>query len=305
MDIPINRDSGVSIRDQLVVQLELRMLDGTLGPGQRLPSVRALARRLKIHANTVSAAYQDLEATGRVRLQRGSGVFVNDAGASLPQEASGLDEMIRLTLHLALRKGFRPPEIRAAVERWLAASPPDRIVVVDPVPDMAAVLAHELRQRLSTPVHCCSLEDVKRDPALLAGALALVLPYYLHSLREIAPTAGFEVVNLELSAEDRKAILALPTGSIVLAVASSASLLPFANVVFKGLRADEILLEARLLKDTRGWRRLLAAADVVIADVLAADSVRRLAPRRLREVRIVPEATLARLRDALGFVTPR
>ena len=81
MDIPLNRESGVPIRDQLVVYLEMRILDGTLKPGERLPSVRALARRLKIHSNTVSAAYKDLQSTGRVRLRTGSGVFVYEAGS--------------------------------------------------------------------------------------------------------------------------------------------------------------------------------------------------------------------------------
>ena len=62
MDIFVNRRGGVPVRDQLVTQLELKILGGDLARGQRLPSVRALARRLKVHHNTVSAAYQDLLA---------------------------------------------------------------------------------------------------------------------------------------------------------------------------------------------------------------------------------------------------
>lgn len=305
MDIPLNRESGVAIRDQLVTHLELRILDGTLKPGQRLPSVRALARRLKVHPNTVSAAYQDLKAAGNVRLQRGSGVFVKDAGSWAPEDARGLDEMIRLTLHLALRKGFGAAEIRRAVERWLAAVPPDRIVVVDASSEMAALLAHELKQRLSVPVTTCSLAELKRDPDRLAGGLALVLPFYVQALRRIAPGAGVRVLHMQLSGEDRQALLALPAGSIVLVVASAPELLPFAQVVFKGLRGDEILLEARLLSDTREWKRLLRAADLVIADAISAAAVRRASPRKLREVRMIPEATLAPLKEALEFITPR
>jgi DNA-binding transcriptional regulator YhcF (GntR family) len=305
MDIPLNRASGVPIRDQLVTHLELRILDGTLKPGQRLPSVRALARRLKVHPNTVSAAYQDMEAAGNVKLQRGSGVFVRDAGSWAPEDARGLDEMIRLALHLALRKGFGAAEIRRAVERWLAAAPPDRIVVVDAVPEMAALLAHELKQRLGVRASTCSLEELKREPERLAGALALALPFYVQALRRIAPGAGLRVLHMQLSAEDRQAILALPAGSIVLVVASSPALLPFAQVVFKGMRGDEILLETRLLSDAREWKRLVRAADLVIVDALSAAAVRRASPRKLREVRMIPDATLARLKDALEFITPR
>jgi DNA-binding transcriptional regulator YhcF (GntR family) len=52
----VSRNSTVSIREQLSAQLVLGILSGRLAPGERLPSVRALARRLRIHPNTVSAA---------------------------------------------------------------------------------------------------------------------------------------------------------------------------------------------------------------------------------------------------------
>jgi GntR family transcriptional regulator len=305
MDIPLNRESGVPLRDQLVIQLELRILDGTLAPGQRLPSVRALARRLKVHANTISAAYQDLKAAEHVTLQPGSGVYVKEAGSWDPNDARGLDETIRLILHVALRKGFTAAEIRTAVERWLAAVPPDRVVVVDPIPEMAAVLVQELSERLGVKVTSCSLDDVQKDPGRLAGALVLVLPYHVQALRAIAPGAGVRVLNLELSASERRAVQALPAGSIVLAVASSPTLLPYAQVVFKSLRGDEILLETCLLSDSREWKRLARAADLVIADVVAAAAVRRASPRKLREVRVVPETMLPRLREALQFIAPR
>jgi GntR family transcriptional regulator len=305
MDIQLHRESGVPIRDQLVTQFEVRILDGTLAPGQRLPSVRALARRLKVHANTISAAYQDLKSAGHVSLKKGSGVYVRDAGSWAPQDARGLDEMIRLTLHLALRKGFSAAEIRAAVERWMQAAPPDRVVVVDPVPEMAAILVHELKSRLRTPVLSCSLDDVAKDPDRLRGGLTLVLPYHVEALRALAPAVALRILYLELSAEDSKAVRALPAGSIVLVVTSSPTLPPFAEVLFKGLRGDEILLETRLVGQTREWRRLMKAADAMVADVVAAAALRKAGARRVREVRLVPEAMIVKLQDALLLVTPR
>src|SRR6185436_6207907 len=122
MEILLNRAGGVPIKDQLVAQLELKILGGDLGHGQKLLSVRALARRLKIHHNTVSAAYQELESSGHVELQKGSGVYVRGGAPSTLREARGFDEMIRLALHAAFKKGYSGPQIRAAVERWLAAA---------------------------------------------------------------------------------------------------------------------------------------------------------------------------------------
>ena len=305
MDIVLNRRGGVPVRDQIVTQLEMKILEGSLAQGQRLPSVRALARRLKVHHNTVSAAYQDLEAAGHVELQRGSGVFVRRAGAATLTEALGLDEMIRLALRSAYRKGFATPEIRAAVERWLAASPPDRVLVVDPSMEMAELLAHEIRSVLAVPATPCTLEDLAREPARALGAMTVVLPYHLEAVRRIAPGVAVEVVTLELSAADREAIQAVPAGSIVLVVSHAPTVLPFASVFLRSLRGDEVLAETRLLSAPREWKRLVKAADLVLADALSVGAVRKAAPRRLREVRVVPESALAHLRQAVTAVVPK
>ena len=130
MDIVLSRSGGVSVRDQIKAQLELKILGGDFKAGQRLPSVRALARRLKVHANTVSAAYQQLQDAGHLELKPGSGVFVRSSGPKAPHEARDLDEMIRLALHMALER-YSGNDVRAAVVRWLHGTPPDRIVAID------------------------------------------------------------------------------------------------------------------------------------------------------------------------------
>ena len=56
------RGSAVTLREQLVTQLVLAILSGDLHPGERLPSTRELARRYRIHPNTVSAAYRELQS---------------------------------------------------------------------------------------------------------------------------------------------------------------------------------------------------------------------------------------------------
>jgi GntR family transcriptional regulator len=291
------------VRDQIMAQLELKILAGEFAHGQRLPSVRSLARRLKVHHNTVSAAYQDLEAAGHVELRRGAGVFVRRAGPSALSEARGLDEMIRMALHAAFQKGHSGPEIRAAVERWLAAAPPDRIAVVDPSREMGELLVHEIRQSARVSASAMSLDELARDPGALAGALVLSLPYHVEAA--LVPAAALEEVTLEVSQEHRKAILALPTGSIVLVVSHSPTVLPFASVFVRSLRGDEVHIEARLLSPARDWKRLLSAADLIFADALSVETVRRTGHRRVQEVRVVSPSSLERLGQALRVVTPR
>ena len=304
MEIILNRRGGVPVRDQLVTQLELRILDGTIAHGQRLPSVRALARRLSIHHNTVSAAYQDLEASGHVELRRGAGVFVRGRGPLTLGEAGGLDEMLRLALHAAFHKGFSGIEIRATVERWLAAAPPDRVVIVDPTPEMAELLMHEVRSTVRVPTTFCTPEDLARDSHALSGALTLVLPYHEEKIRLLAPGASLEVLTLAVHDGDRQAVLDLPPGSIVLVVSHSPSLLPFASVFLRSLRGDDVVVEVFQLKAAREWRRLAPAADLVLADALSVEAVRRAGARRVREIRVVADKALARLREALTIIAP-
>ncbi len=62
---------------QQIVQLVVRgVATGRLAVGEKLPSVRDLARELVINPNTIAKAYRELEADGVVESRRGSGTFV-------------------------------------------------------------------------------------------------------------------------------------------------------------------------------------------------------------------------------------
>ena len=304
MDITLNRKGGVPLRDQLLAQLELKILAGRIVPGQRLPSVRALARQLGLHANTVSAAYRDLELAGHVELRRGAGVFVRTGAPATLEEARGLDEMIRLALGTAFRKGYSGADIKAAVERWLQAAPPERVVVVDPRAETLELIAHEVREALDVPVAGCTLEELESEPRLLAGALALVLPYHADKVAHLHPGAALEVIHVALSPDDEEAVRVLPAGATVLLVSRSPLVLSFAAALIGGLRGDEVLVQTQPLESRAAWRRLVPAADLVLADALSAAAVRGARPRRLRELRLLGEGDLARVRRGLSTIVP-
>ena len=299
MEFALNRKGGVPLHDQLLAQLELQILGGTIAPGQRLPSVRALARRLGLHANTVSSAYGDLEKAGHVELRRGAGVYVRAGAPASLDEARGLDEMVRLALIAAFRMGHSGSEIRAAVDRWLRAAPPERVVIVDPRRETLDLVAHEIRTSLGVPASGCTLVELAKEPGLASGALLLALPYHAAKVARAAPGAPLETVHVEAALEDRKIVQSLPAGTTILVVSGSPILLQIARAFVGGLRGDEVLVETRLLPRRAEWRRLLPAADVVFADALAAPAVREAQPRRLHELRLLGEKDLARVRKAL------
>src|SRR5262245_16494313 len=90
MRLWLSRNAAATLRDQLVVQIRLGVLSGDLSAGLRLPSVRAMARQHALHANTVSAAYRDLERGGWLESRRGSGVYV----ALQTQRSHSLDDLV-------------------------------------------------------------------------------------------------------------------------------------------------------------------------------------------------------------------
>jgi GntR family transcriptional regulator len=76
--VSVDLKSGVPIYRQIIDQVRSAIATGTLGPGDRLPTVRQLSVDLSVNPNTVSRAYNELELTGLVQTHMGSGTFIGD-----------------------------------------------------------------------------------------------------------------------------------------------------------------------------------------------------------------------------------
>jgi GntR family transcriptional regulator len=74
----LDGSSGVPFYRQIIQQIEQAILAKRLLPGDKLPTIRALAIELKINPNTIAKAYNELEIRGIVVTQVGSGTYVSD-----------------------------------------------------------------------------------------------------------------------------------------------------------------------------------------------------------------------------------
>lgn len=90
LGIRIDRERPVG--DQLAEALRSRLADGSIGSGERLPSVRELAAAVGVNVNTVRAVYARLEHEGAVRSEHGRGTFA--AGPSPAADRRELREQI-------------------------------------------------------------------------------------------------------------------------------------------------------------------------------------------------------------------
>lgn len=86
MDLIISNSSNRPIYEQITTQIKELILSGELQPGQKLPSIRALANGLRISAITTKRAYTDLEAQGFVETVQGKGSFVTGGNVELLRE---------------------------------------------------------------------------------------------------------------------------------------------------------------------------------------------------------------------------
>lgn len=76
MDIIISNTSDVPIYEQIIRQMKKSILNGTITEGEQLPSMRMLAKELKISVITTKRAYEELENAGLIVTIVGKGSFV-------------------------------------------------------------------------------------------------------------------------------------------------------------------------------------------------------------------------------------
>lgn len=117
MDIIISNSSGQPIYEQICRQIKGAVATGRLKPGEALPSIRALARDLRISVITTKRAYEELETEGFVYTVPGKGVFVSAPNPELHREETlrRIEELLQQALDTARSGGVSVEEVRAAL----------------------------------------------------------------------------------------------------------------------------------------------------------------------------------------------
>ena len=105
MKIMINNSLMTPIYEQIVDQVKALIRSGELKENDNLPSVRALAKELKISALTVKKAYDNLEAEGFTVTVHGKGTYVAATNTDLLLEEQKKE--VETDLEMAIQKGRR------------------------------------------------------------------------------------------------------------------------------------------------------------------------------------------------------
>ena len=113
MDIIISNSSDKPIYEQITTQMKNLIMSGQLKEGMPLPSMRTLAKELRISVITTKRAYEDLERDGFISTVVGKGSFVKAADVRLVREEKlkEIEELLSKAVDLASQSGISQEEV--------------------------------------------------------------------------------------------------------------------------------------------------------------------------------------------------
>ena len=269
MQLWFSRQSDISIREQLATQIVLAIVSGELAPGQRLPSTRELARRFRLHPNTVSAGYKQLEKGNWLEFRKGSGVYVRATAPENQDGQVGLDRLIGDFFRSARKLNTPLAVVRERLRQWLDIQPPDHFLLIEPDMQLAQIIASEMKAAVLLPVKTAA--DVAS--ATFPGAIPVVLSASIKKLKNLGSLNG-DVLTLHVRSARESLSAYLPViPSILVGIASGWP--PFIKNASTMLVSAGFHPDCLLLRDTSksAWKRGLHETAAVVCDSLTASTL--------------------------------
>lgn len=289
MDIRISRESDVPIHEQISGQLVFLIATRRLKPGDTLPSVRALARTLKVHHNTVSEAFQYLVKWELVIRRRGARLVVNEPGrTTLASPGQDLDDVINDFVKVAEERGFTQQQILYRLRERILARPPDRLLAMSFDAGMRRLFEAELGAAFQCPVASCSPEELLARPEVAIGALVITPPGVLSRVANILPKTRPAIPIIYSDATHHlDAVRKLREPSLIVLASVSEAFLEIARGLLGPVASGQHTLTEYLVPRS-------GAVSVPSADILFCDSITfGLLVNRLRPKKVIPYSLIS------------
>lgn len=115
--VTIDKTSSRPYYEQLVLSIKEDILHGILEPGDQIPSVREMAKKLLMNPNTVSKAYKVLESEQVLVTVKGKGTFVKNI-ENLPRDERRIQELKQQFKELMV-EAFHLQVTQEEIKHWL------------------------------------------------------------------------------------------------------------------------------------------------------------------------------------------
>lgn len=309
MDISIQKNAIVSIHEQLVAQISLQITSGLLLADQKLPSIRALSRKLNIHYNTCLSAYHELEKIGLITIRQGSGARVSSLNKSDNNdfsvvEAISLKELSKFYVQQILANGYAWDEALVSLENAYAEqqNSSKTLLFVDRFEDILPLFKNELEIFLKRPVLTSTLDNL--NTKILDNTHVIVSKYYAKSVEQFLvktipqPKKAMSVIDVGGGQQEIDILKKVPIGSLVVVISLSTSILQQAEAVITAVRGNDLLIRT-IYHPQEGVQDILEAVEfskIVFADLICKQKIEQHTTQTLYPIRVIPDTEIKKLK---------
>lgn len=284
----IQPDSEIPASKQLLEQIQFAIASRQYPPGERLPSTRQLATITGLHRNTISKVYQQLEETGLVESQPGSGIYVKDQSAeNCPNVNPVLEKypkacrLVKESLDALLDQGCSLTQARelflSEVDWRLRCSA--RVLLSVPTRDLGAgeLMSEELEQALGIPIQLVPTEELAKVLEQAQSATVITSRYFTNDLQEVTIPPSIRVITVDIYdyRQELEIIQELPQGSYLGLVSLSKGTLGVAESIVYSIRGDDLLIVTAQVGDDYKVNAIVRSANTIICDRASYDQVKQ------------------------------
>jgi len=241
-----------------------------------------------LHRNTVNKVYRQLEETGLVEAQAGSGIFVRAEGLDgkaphksyLLEKYPDAEHLVKQSLNELLEQGCSLNEARelflAEIDWRLRSSA--RVLVTAPRHDIGVgeLMTQELEQELGIPVQLVPLEELTEVLDRISSATVVTTKYFIGDALICAAPKSVRVIPVDIYdyAEEIKLVKSLPKNTCLGIVCLSAGVLRATEVIINSLRGDEIYVMKAQPQDNYKLDAIARGAQAIVTDMASYDAVK-------------------------------
>ncbi len=294
----IQTDSDIPASAQLFNQIRFAIASRQFPPGHRLPSTRQLAMQTGLHRNTISKVYRQLEDTGLVEAQAGSGIYVKALGdeegarinSPILKQYPDAYKLVKHSLDELLKQGCSLNEARelflTEIDWRLRCSA--RVLVTAPANDIGAgkLMVREIEQAFQIPVQLVPLEELAEVLDQAHSGTVVTSRYFIGAAEEIAAPKAARVIPIDIYdyAEEIKLIAGMPDDSCVGLVSLSDGILRAAEVIIHSLRGDKLLVMTSPVNNNQKLNAIVRSARTIICDKASCEAVKEAVQKARQDI---------------------
>lgn len=276
----IQTDSDIPASTQLFNQIRFAIASRQFPPGHRLPSTRQLAMQTGLHRNTISKVYRQLENTGLVEAQAGSGIYVraqgNEGGNKLKspilEEYPLANKIVQGSIDQLLGQGCTLNQARelflAEIDWRLRCSA--RVVVTAPTEDIGVgeLMAKELEQALRIPIQLVPMEQLGTFLDQISSGTVITSRYFIGEAESISAPRSVRVIPVDIYdySQEIQLVGGLPKDSYLGLVSLSPGMLRSTEVIIHSIRGEDLLVMTALVSDEYKINSIVRSARTIFCD---------------------------------------